>query len=390
MRFHTETPITRGFADYSISPMYGILPEHEAAIILLALPPILFWLAARRAASHESWSRSLADGYTRLSGAHRLAAWLLAESAAVHLGLALGHEPGSWTVAYAIGAALLTGAFIRLILHGATRSVRVITLASIVAFVTSGLAGNVPDQVGLVTKLAEVTTLLALSGHLPRSRLRSVMHHVGIVGLVLLVGLGAWVGAFEAGSGGHHAGETPAPGVALPEVEERLPTDHEVAEAQEFYEATLAALAKYEDLDVAAADGYRVDGLYGTDFHADNPAHLADDRIFDPARPETLVYADSPSGAVLLGAMFQMSEIGKAGPAVGGPLTVWHAHNHVCLSVLPLGLAGLSDPFGLCPAGTVTIPFTNEMIHVWVLPGLDEPFGDIDDEWLAAYLEPAD
>ena len=30
---------------------------------------------------------------------------------------------------------------------------------------------------------------------------------------------------------------------------------------------------------------------------------------------------------VLLGAMFTMPEMGRAGPAVGGPLTVWHAYD---------------------------------------------------------------
>ncbi len=29
------------------------------------------------------------------------------------------------------------------------------------------------------------------------------------------------------------------------------------------------------------------------------------------------------------------------------------------------------------------------MIHVWTLPGVPEPFGDLDDGWLSEYLEAA-
>ncbi len=91
---------------------------------------------------------------------------------------------------------------------------------------------------------------------------------------------------------------------------------------------------------------------------------------------------------VLLGAQFSMPEKGQAGPAIGGPLTVWHAHDHVCVG-LPGVLTGLQSPFGTCPIGSITIPETNEMIHVWTLPGVPEPFGDLDDAWLNEYLEAA-
>jgi len=29
---------------------------------------------------------------------------------------------------------------------------------------------------------------------------------------------------------------------------------------------------------------------------------------------------------------------------------------------------------------------TGEMLHVWTLPGVEEPFGDIDEDWLNEYL----
>ena len=85
--------------------------------------------------------------------------------------------------------------------------------------------------------------------------------------------------------------------------------------------------------------------------------------------------------------MFEMEAIGEPGPAIAGPLTVWHAHDHVCFSLTPPALAGLTSPFGVCPMGSITMPVTNEMIHLWTVPGAPERIGHIEDEWLDAYLE---
>ncbi len=58
--------------------------------------------------------------------------------------------------------------------------------------------------------------------------------------------------------------------------------------------------------------------------------------------------------------------------------------------VTPPALAGLVSPFGGCPLGSISVARTAEMIHVWTLPGVEEPFGEIDQEWLAAYLSALD
>ena len=91
-------------------------------------------------------------------------------------------------------------------------------------------------------------------------------------------------------------------------------------------------------------------------------------------------------GPVLLGAMFEMPSIGQRGPAIGGPLTMWHEHENVCLTLLPPAMSGLLSPFGMCPVGSVLLPRTTEMIHLWVVPGAPE-FGDLDDELRSEYLE---
>lgn len=129
-----------------------------------------------------------------------------------------------------------------------------------------------------------------------------------------------------------------------------------------------------------------MDGIFGLDFHAGNSTYDHDDRVLDPERPETLVYAMGPNGPILLGAMFQMPGFDEAGPAVGGPLTVWHGHEQICISLVPPGLTGIVSPLGGCPVGSLAIPKTAEMIHIWTVAGVPQPFGDLDDDWRRAYV----
>ncbi len=86
--------------------------------------------------------------------------------------------------------------------------------------------------------------------------------------------------------------------------------------------------------------------------------------------------------------MFTMPSMDAPGPAFGGPLTVWHAHEHVCIGLLPPGLAGIESPLGGCPAGSVDLPRTGEMIHAWIIPGAPA-FGDLPDAARRAWLEGA-
>jgi hypothetical protein len=121
----------------------------------------------------------------------------------------------------------------------------------------------------------------------------------------------------------------------------------------------------------------------GTAVHLDNKAYKNDGRILDPTRPETLVYAISGGRATLLGALFVMEQAGQPGPAPGGPLTHWHAHN-VCVTLLPPGF-GLVSPFGGCPGLALNIT-TPEMMHVWVVDDPAGPYVDgLDDTWVRAY-----
>lgn len=371
---------------YVGSPLYDVIPEHETAVLMVLLLVGGTWWMRRRSRKGKAWAVRWIDRYRALPIMQRFLAWLLAISTAVHFGLLIGHEPSGYTYTYAAGTVGL-GWVTWLLLTGRSwkRWTRLVLVGSIVGYAISSMAGNAPDQVGIATKLVELTALTIAAAPAAEKRLRAGLATAGVTFLFVLTAFSGWVGAF-AGTGGHHLGDRPAPGVLLPTGEDREPTAAEQHAADELYEETVAALAKYADPAVAAADGYNVDGMWGRDFHAENPAYQHDGHILDPHRPETLVYAVEDGEPVLLGAMFTMPEMGQAGPAIGGPLTVWHAHDHICLSLIPIAIAGVQSPFGTCPIGSITIPETGEMIHIWTVPGAPEPYGDLDDAWLDGYL----
>lgn len=142
----------------------------------------------------------------------------------------------------------------------------------------------------------------------------------------------------------------------------------------------VAAIAKYPDLSVAAADAYLVDNTVGSEFRAENPVYRSDGVTLDPNRPGTLVYEPTHNGPIALGAMYEMEEIGESGPMFAGPIAVWHAHDHICFGSLPITLAGFESPLGVCPMGSFSVPITSEMIHVWILEGIDEPYLELDED----------
>ena len=370
------------------SPLYQIGAEHVAGVIALAILPLGAWLIRRR-------------GAPVLAPIEWLLVALLAGSAAVHAGLALDNGHGAGIRALFVVDAVLLGVIARRVMRGsrAGRFGVAVLVGSIVAYWGSALSGEAPDQVGLATKLAEILALAIVVRPAPSRHWRGAWSLAGslLIGL-LVVGTAAssWIGAFRASAAEPgavaehhaHAGSVPPPGTIFPAVSDRDPTPAERAAAADLVLAARAALARYADPAVAAADGYHVNGIAGMDFHASNPAYENDDRILDPARPETLVYAVAPDGRpVLMGAMFLMPKIGRPGPTIGGPLTMWHAHQHICLSLTPPSLSGVLSPLGTCPVGSIDMPLTAEMIHIWIVPGAPEPFGDLDEAWKRAYLQ---
>jgi len=372
------------------NPLYEIGAEHVAGLIALGALAIVWWLFLRKRAP-------------ALLPVEWLLVGLLGASAAIHAGLAVANDHGFvLSVLFAIDA-LLLALVARLVLRGSPvgRLGVAVLVGSIVAYWGSSLSGEAPDQVGLATKLCEILALVIVLR--PRGAptsgwrlVRSLARGLAVVVLVVGTAATSWIGAFRASaaepsalSGHHiHGGAVAPPGMVMPAVPARDATAAERAAANELIVAARKALARYADVGVAAADGYNVKGITGIDFHASNPANENDGRILDVAHPETLVYAVAPNGKpVLMGAMFLMPKIGEPGPTIGGPLTVWHAHQHICVSLTPPGLAGLLSPLGICPVGTIDLALTAEMIHIWIVPGAPEPFGDLDDGWKRAYLQ---
>ena len=97
-------------------------------------------------------------------------------------------------------------------------------------------------------------------------------------------------------------------------------------------QTTSSAVARYKDLNVAKADGYVpiTDTRYPV-VHYLNAGDMNDKDVLDPNHIQSLVYAFTPSGPVLVAAMYLMPGVGEDGPMPGGCLTQWHAHTNLCV-----------------------------------------------------------
>jgi hypothetical protein len=369
------------------NPLYMVIDEHALAAVTLVVLPLLLWAVVRfvrRSAQRgRVWAMPGIDDYDSLTLPRRVAVWMVASSATIHLILAVTHEPSWYNAAY-LGGAFLLGFAARWLVSGRRTGWAVMVIVgSIVGF---WFLGAPADQLSMATKLLELFALALLATPAAGRRLAPT----GVVTLVVLTGVAAWIGAFAtAGAdGGHHGGEFPEPGTVVPYIDRLEATEAEQAAADAVYASLLASVERYRDPAVARAAGYQVGEIVGTDYHAQNPGLVGDGRILDPEYPESLIYARATDGPVLVGVMFEMDGLSDPGPRIGGPITVWHSHENVCFSLTPVALAGLLSPYGVCPLGSVNIPITGEMLHVWVAPGVpyEDRWGHVDEEWMNEFL----
>jgi len=208
-------------------------------------------------------------------------------------------------------------------------------------------------------------------------------------------------GETAAGGGGHH-GDTAAggahddghdedhggePSVVVP-FDPNQPIDFSGVEgvtprqqawAENVVGATVMLLPQWEDPEYALANGFQSigDGPTGTE-HFINDANIDDPTIFDPAKPESLVW-DTTSGERRLVAAMYMLERGtllEDAPNLGGNLMQWHIHNNLCYTASGQ-VVGITNGDGECPPG-LFLPEPTPMVHVWLEPQACGPFSALE------------
>ena len=380
--------------------LQGIDPDHMPALVVLLGLPLLIWLffkAARSLATGFGPASRFVGSYERASLLDRTAALLLLAAGSIHLALVPTHfheQRGAASLFAIDGALLLVLSAAVFVWHNWRPAAAVLLAFSILAYLPFLISGREePDQFGIATKVIELTALglvlmrpyAAGSG---RGRwLRWSGAAAGLLALTVFSGAVTWgvsMAPRGSGQGGNATGEAEPPhaGMAMQPVPDRPPTEAEQAAAAELLAQTRSAIAKYSDLSVAIADGYRAaTPPQGATIHYVNRTYMRDGSVLDPSRPEALVYANTDRGSLLVGAMYMMPRPGMPGPDVGGPLTDWHTHQNVCFTSKGR-IAGLLSPFGTCPAGSFNLP-TAAMLHVWIVDNPDGVFAaDLDPKFL--------
>jgi hypothetical protein len=181
------------------------------------------------------------------------------------------------------------------------------------------------------------------------------------------------------------ATRTPAGDITMPDTSMRMPgmkmaspascdtapTKDQQKAAVRLVNTTWKDARKYQSLAVAKAAGYRPITPVGMPIvHYINVssylATMMGGPVLNTAKPQSLVYANTPRGAVLAAAMYITTPSG-ATPQPGGCLTQWHVHTNLCQS-RGRGVVGVLSPaHPTCPAGS-TNRVTPPMMHVWFVP----------------------
>jgi hypothetical protein len=155
------------------------------------------------------------------------------------------------------------------------------------------------------------------------------------------------------------------------------PTAAQVMAAAQLIKETDASLKRFENVQTALAAGYtyvlKTNGEEHLLYNGDDPSYQG----LSPQHPSSLVYAiNVPNHApILLGAMYIMGDQ-QNGPQIGGGLTRWHSHLVTCVNGQQT-IAG----FGVqlrdgCNPATWQDRYTEQMLHVWVVPYPGGVFSD--------------
>lgn len=252
---------------YVGNPMYGIAQEHGFAVLLVGLLIGAAIVLRVIAALGGRRSLGLLTRYGSLDSVHRLLAWLLAISTVLTVGMGIGRL-GTFVAIWLVGVGVAQGVVLLRLLSGRSwrRPLTIVMLTTLTVNLGLIVAGVTVDQVGFVTALIQVAALAVVLRSVESGRWVRRLATLTIIGAVGLTTLAGWTGAVVAGIDGEKLGQTPPPGVLLPVGISRSPTQAEVVAAAEFHARTIAAIAKYADLSVAAPTGISSTTLLGPNF----------------------------------------------------------------------------------------------------------------------------
>jgi hypothetical protein len=326
----------------------------------IALPLAIVFLVIRPNGSGVQLHRALLAGLLLLTGV-------------IHLGLVPEHmtqQPrlGPWFALDGAAFVILGIASLRSSWwpRALAAGLLVLTIAAYAGVVVSGR--EAVDDLGVAAKLIELIALgLIVWPRRIRFGWRAVAATGTLFAAITLSGAVTWAATLRPEADGHAHGK-----VVL---HAGPPTDAQRAAAVKLLEDTRTGIERYTDVQVALADGYRPSELAGgATNHYNNPAYEKDGRVVDTNHPEALVYANTPRGPLLLGAMYMLPRNSQP-PDIGGSLTEWHTHTNVCF-LLPFGIDGLQSPYGTCSVGALNAPLP-PMLHVWTVANPGGPFGDL-------------
>lgn len=382
--------------DLGASPRWGVAAEHFSGLEAMLFAPIVVWMALRAthlaAGMGSERARRWLARYDEAPLARRAAAWLLVATSLIHLALVPAHrqqEPGT-ALLFEMDAMLFLLASVKLVSVSRWRGMSALLLvANITVYLGYLLSGREEvDQLGIATKLIELTALglilIPSRSNTParRSRWWWSTAMSALLAATVLTGAVIWSVSAKADGGQMNDVSTMnqaggLTGMVMQPVSMSPPSMIETAAADQLAAATKKGIAKYEDVNVARADGYRASTpADAPTVHYANPAYQHDGQILDPTRPEALVYANTRHGLILLGAMYEMPTPGATGPDIGGRLTQWHVHTSICLSPLRPLIVGVVSPFGACPSGSINL-VTPAMLHVWTVDLPGGPFSEL-------------
>ncbi|WP_280233997.1 hypothetical protein [Nocardia cyriacigeorgica] len=148
--------------------------------------------------------------------------------------------------------------------------------------------------------------------------------------------------------------------------------------------STLDQLPAFADVHSIGALGFRSIGDSATGYeHYINSDYIRDDRLLDPAYPESLVYRVDGAQRTLVSAMYIANDKKIDDPELvdyGGPLMQWHVHDNLCWTRGDNGpvVAGVTDAEGNCPPNSVNPGAGNPMVHVWITAHQCGPFAALE------------